>query len=533
MSRGCHHVNIRTFDINTVVTMEIQRIESKKTEPETTMFSDIEVAPVAEVPYSIFTRNQKVLILVIVSFAVSFTAFAGDCYFPAIPSIARDLGVSDEDINVSVTVYMVFQGLAPSVWGVLSDIYGRRIAYILTFLVFIVSCIGLGETKSYYQLVILRCIQAAGSSSTVALGVGVLGDITTQDERGGYVGYFQGGLSVAKALGPILGGIIADKLGWRAIFWFLTIYGAVFIVLLGIFLPETLRSLVGNGSLPAHGWAASPYEIIQRRWAKSVHTNDLPKASNAHLPVQNPQVRSKLNILSSIRILFRIEVIFIVAFLSLYYTVWTVTMTSMSVLFTQRYSLNLIQIGLTFIGNGVGCVLGTVSTGHALNSTWRRLESNYKGDKREFPIESARLQMLWLWGAMQCIATIAFGWTLYSDIHICLPIICTFFLGWAATSIQSIITTYLVDLNPRCGASATAALNLARCWMGAAGTAAILPLVKAIDVGWTFTLCTGILVAATGLLFIQMRFGPRWRRRREQAEEAQMEQIELNRTSEI
>ena len=69
------------------------------------------------------------------------------------------------------------------------------------------------------------------------------------------MGIFQAGLLAPLAIGPVLGGIFAETLGWRSIFWFLTIYAAVFLLFLVILLPETLRSLVGNGSIPAKGLA--------------------------------------------------------------------------------------------------------------------------------------------------------------------------------------------------------------------------------------------------------------------------------------
>lgn len=72
----------------------------------------------------------------------------------------------------------------------------------------------------------------------------------------------------------------------------------------------------------------------------------------------------------------------------------------------------------------------------------------------------------------------------------------------------------LVDVFPDRSASATAALNLARCLLGAGGTAAALPIVTAINVGWAFTLLTGIMFVALGLIPMQMRHGAHKMRKR-------------------
>ncbi|KAG0707510.1 hypothetical protein DFH29DRAFT_896045, partial [Suillus ampliporus] len=80
---------------------------------------------------------------------------------------------------------------------------------------------------------LLRWIQATGSTSTVALGAVVIGDISAPAERGGFFGLLTMGPQVGPAVGPNIGGVLADTLGWR-------------------FLPskvQTLRQLAGDGSV--------------------------------------------------------------------------------------------------------------------------------------------------------------------------------------------------------------------------------------------------------------------------------------------
>jgi MFS family permease len=466
------------------------------------------------IPYSIFTSRQKALIVTLVSIAATFSGFASNIYFPAIPTIALDLHTTPELINLTVTSYMILQGLSPSIWGAVADVRGRRVTYIGTFLVFIGACIGLAETKHYYQLVILRCLQSAGSASTIAIGAGVIGDITTREERGGYMGIFQAGLLSPVAVGPILGGLFAQTLGWRAIFWFLTTYGAVFLALLIIVLPETLRSMVGNGSKPAKGLSNSLLAHIQLRQ----HPPD-PSALERWVSTASMKKKGTVDILGPIKIIFTKEVTFAIVFLSIYYTVWQMTIAILSTLFSDTYHLSEIQIGLTYIGNGAGSIIGTLTTGKFLDYDYRKFKKSFQGPLGDFPLERARLRTLWLWSGLQIVATIVFGWTLQYKVHIAVPIICTFVLGWSATSIISVVNTFLVDIFPKKGASATAALNLLRCLMGAGGTAAALPVVGAIGVGWTFTMLVGVEIVSVGLVVLQMGWGPRWRRRRRLEEE--------------
>ncbi|KAK6697893.1 hypothetical protein SNK05_010743 [Fusarium graminearum] len=287
------------------------------------------------------------------------SGFASNIYFPALPTIAHDLDVSVELINLTVTSYLIFQGLAPSLWGPISDVKGRRVAYSLTFFVFLGACIGLAEAKNYATMIVLRCIQSTGSASTIAIGSGVIGDITTRDNRGGLMGIFQAGLLVPVAVGPIIGGALAGSLGWRSIFWFLVIYSGIFLICLILLLPETLRSIVGNGS-------RTPTQVISKYplffYQKTTRTK-----RNQNEDTTGPIEKKTIDITGPFRILISKQAAPIIVFLAVYYAVWQMSITAMSSLFEDKYGLSETHIGLTFIANGVGSMVGTLVTGKILN----------------------------------------------------------------------------------------------------------------------------------------------------------------------
>ncbi|RMZ91768.1 hypothetical protein DV736_g1022, partial [Chaetothyriales sp. CBS 134916] len=203
--------------------------------------------------YSVFTPNQKRFIIVMASFAGFFSPVSGQIYFPALNDLARDLHVSNTLINLTLTSYMIFQGIAPTLIGDLADTMGRRPAYLVCFIIYIAANIGLALQNSYPALFVLRCLQSSGSSGTIAMASGVVSDVATAAERGTYIGFTLAGALLGPAIGPVLGGVLAQYLGWRSIFWFLTITGATFLLLFAVFFPETARNQVGNGSVPPKG----------------------------------------------------------------------------------------------------------------------------------------------------------------------------------------------------------------------------------------------------------------------------------------
>ena len=72
--------------------------------------------------------------------------------------------------TLTITVYMIVQGLAPSFWGSMSDATGRRPVFIGTFVVYLVANIALAESKNYGELMAFRALQAAGSAATIPIG---------------------------------------------------------------------------------------------------------------------------------------------------------------------------------------------------------------------------------------------------------------------------------------------------------------------------------------------------------------------------
>ncbi|KAI1356570.1 major facilitator superfamily domain-containing protein [Xylaria sp. FL0043] len=476
-------------------------------------------APVVAEPHSIFDKRQKALITFLAATAATFSGFASNIYFPSLPTISEDLGVSIELVNLTITSYLIFQGLAPSLWGPLSDVKGRRLTYFCTFLVFLGACIGLAETPNYATLIVLRSLQSSGSASTVAVGSAVIGDITTREERGGYMGVFQGGLLAPVAVGPVIGGALAAALGWRAIFWFLAIYSGVFLLVLIVSLPETLRSAVGNGSVNSSNPIAKyPLALYQR----TTRTKFNPSVQPAEAAK-----KARIDVTGPIRILFSKQAAPVVLFIALYYAVWQMSITAVSVLFADLYGLSETQIGLTFIANGAGSISGTLVTGRILDIDYRRVKIKHEGalsqsgseteteqsehEDVNFPLETARFRLLPILALLQCASILTFGWTIRYQVHIAVPIVTTFITGWTAVSIVSIITTYLIDVFPESKAASSASVNFARCLLAAGGTSIVTLIIDAVGVGWTFTIAVGVQLVALLGLAIQWRFGGRWR----------------------
>ena len=309
------------------------------------------LTPVRSAPlYSNLSREQKIFITSMVTFAAFFSPLSSSIFFPALNTLAATFNVSNSLINLTITSYMIFQGLAPMMFGTFSDQFGRRPAYISAFTVYLTANIGLALQNSYVALLLLRCLQSTGSSGTIAIGVGVVSDIATSSERGSYMGMVFGGTMLGPALGPVIGGLLSRFLGWRAIFWFLTIGSGVFLAIYAIFVNETSRKVVGNGSKPPQRWNMSLINWIQLRRLANQSSSD---ASENQVPEQEElDIKKKFswpNPLKAVYVLLEKDVGIVVVYNAFILAIFYDVLASLPSLFKEIYGFDDLKIGLCYL----------------------------------------------------------------------------------------------------------------------------------------------------------------------------------------
>lgn len=205
-------------------------------------------------PYSVFTKWQKPYLAYLLGFPTFASSLTANIYLPLILLLARKYHTSYQPINLTITVYLIFQGVSPSFWSPLSDVFGRRPVFIMTFGLYTAASLGLAlSTGSYAALLLLRAMQSIGGSAVLSLAYGVVADLVTSAERGSMLGPMLASGNLGPCIGPIIGGgvMMTNHLVWC--FWALVIFGGIALMLILWTLPETRRTIVGNGSVPALG----------------------------------------------------------------------------------------------------------------------------------------------------------------------------------------------------------------------------------------------------------------------------------------
>ncbi|KAE8143956.1 major facilitator superfamily domain-containing protein [Aspergillus pseudotamarii] len=467
-----------------------------------------------DAPYCSLSERKKISVMLTASFSGIISPISASIYYPALPTLAKDMHVSISMINLTVMTYLILQGISPSFTGSFSDVYGRRLAYIFCYTTYIGANIGLALQSDYAALMVLRCVQAAGSSGTIAIGSAVVADISTRAERGKYIAYATMGTTLGPALGPVIGGLLDHFLGWRWIFWFLVILGGFNFALILVTCPETCRAVVGNGSIPPAKWNRPLWAMLRESLRPQSHEVE-KKIDYGTLE----KSRARPNPLTSVRIALEKEGGLILIYGALLYAGYMIILSTLTSQLESEYGFNSIQVGLCYLPLGIGSLTSRWSAGPLLDWNFKReakrqnlpIVKNRQQDIRDFNIEKARLAITMPFVYAACLLLLAYGWVMRFKTHLAAPLVLLFFSGHLTTGAFSTLSTLIVDIHRQSAATAVAANNLFRCLLAAGATAFATPLIDRIGIGWTTTFIVGVWIVFSAFPWAVYLWGHTWR----------------------
>lgn len=489
--------------------------------------------------YSYFNRNYKTVLVVQCAFTGFYSAIAGAIYYPVLNVIENEFHINEEQVNITVVVYFLFQGVAPSIMGGLADSLGRRPIVLTSIMLYVVACIGLARANTYGQILGLRCLQAAGISPVIAVNSGIMGDITTKAERGGYVGYVAGFQVIGAALGALIGALLANRWDWRSIFWFLVIGSGVCMFCSIIILTETKRTIVGNGSVTPKSWMNYAPVLKLRSVREMLHLDSPEKES------LEPNI--KINVLAPLDILKNPKINILLYIAGLQFATYTTHQTALSTVLSSRYHMKVLDIGLCYLPTGLCTMTTVVTSGRYLNWFYRRESKKHRAwlqnqivqiaSERKITEEEAReitendskytmnlievrLKAGFVTLVLSSFGFIAYGWCLEAKAPLPAVLVCSGFASLFSNCILTFSTTTMVDLYPSKGSTATGCLNLYRCILSAIFIGCLSRMVKSMTYGGVFTLMGAVNILSSFLLFYLIKHGKEITYKRHKAEKA-------------
>jgi EmrB/QacA subfamily drug resistance transporter len=136
----------------------------------------------------------------------------------ALPSITRDLG-GTSSIAWVVTSYLLAQVATMSLYGKISDVYGRKRVLLFAIALFTFASMACGAAQSMEMLLVARLVQGMGAGGLGVLGMAITGDLVPPRQLGRWLGYQGAIFAVSAVIGPLVGGLCVDHLSWRWAFY--------------------------------------------------------------------------------------------------------------------------------------------------------------------------------------------------------------------------------------------------------------------------------------------------------------------------
>ncbi|KHT35634.1 Bcr/CflA family multidrug efflux MFS transporter [Vibrio sinaloensis] len=182
------------------------------------------------------------LIFVILGAIGALTPLAIDMYLPAMPTIAKDLGVAEGAVQITLTAYTGGFAIGQLIHGPLADSYGRRPVLLLGVLFFGIASVVSATTTGIEALTWVRTAQGFAGAAAAVIIQAVVRDMFDREDFARAMSFVTLVMTVAPLVAPMVGGHVAVWFGWRAIFWILAGFAAIVILLVVWKIPETLSA---------------------------------------------------------------------------------------------------------------------------------------------------------------------------------------------------------------------------------------------------------------------------------------------------
>ncbi|KAL0257856.1 hypothetical protein SLS55_007022 [Diplodia seriata] len=406
----------------------------------------------------------------LVSFVTFITPLASSMFAPGVPQVLKAFHTTNNLVaTFVVSVYVLGFAMGPLLIAPLSEMYGRVPLYHAGncgFLIFTIAC---AVSNSLGMLLGFRFLAGCFGAACLTIGAGTIADVMPVDKRGGAMAIF--------AMGPLLG-----KAGALTI--------ACFLFLRETYAPTLLRHKAA-------------------RLRKTTGNAALCSKLDMGVPQRQLLLRA---VLRPTKMLFLSPIVGLMSlYVAVVYGILYLLFTTFTFVFEGRYGFSSGTVGLTYIGIGVGMILGLALVGKLSDATLRKAKASGAAVRPEH-----RLPFMLTGPPAACIPAglFIYGWTTEYREHWAIALFGTMLIGFGLLACMMCVQTYLVDAYTQYAASAMAANAVLRSIFGALLPLAGLDMYASLGLGWGNTLLALLALALLPVPMVFKRYGERIRNSR-------------------
>ena len=177
-------------------------------------------------------QTSKKSVLLVATFAAFLTPFLGSAVNLALPAIGQDLHANAISLGWVISSFILSSAIFLLPFGRLADIIGRKKIFSLGILMFTISTFLIIFSWSITSLIVLRIFQGLSSAMIFGTSLAIITSVFQPGERGKAMGINITAVYLGLSLGPVIGGLLTQYLGWRSIFAFLVPFGIISLILI-------------------------------------------------------------------------------------------------------------------------------------------------------------------------------------------------------------------------------------------------------------------------------------------------------------
>ncbi|KDB27155.1 hypothetical protein H109_01026 [Trichophyton interdigitale MR816] len=411
---------------------------------------------------------------------VSLLTLFNSVFDSTIPSggirfIAAALNVQGESqLALPTSVFLIGYVTGPLVFGPMSEVYGRRVVMIGSFVLFTIFTLACAVAPSWLALIIFRSLCGIFASTPIAVTGGIFADIYRSPlTRGRVMALSMAVTAAGPQFAPVIAGFVATA-GWRWIFWVSLILAGVTLVPV-LFLPETFQpALVKQPQRRGEG-------VVTKALARPLY------------------------------MLFCEPILsFTCLYLSYASAIFFMYFEAYPLIFQGVYGMSDGIAGLAFLPIAVGAGIGLgiflaydsfLQRAKSRRTSWSSIE------------EYQRLPLACLGGPLYMVALFWLGWSASPDIHWIVPMLAGIPFGMGFFLIFVALINYLIDAYHEYAASAMAAASCCRSILGAVLPLAAVPMFRQLGIAWGCGLLGFLSLLMSLIPFVFIRYGDKIRSR--------------------
>lgn len=455
-----------------------------------------------------WSKSFKWIVTFVVAFECLAMAFTSSVYSGTIRELRADLSNSTDLLTAGLSLYVLGFALGPLLWAPLSELYGRQIIFLISFVGFTAFNAGCIAAQNIGQLLVLRFFAGAFGSSPLTNAGGVIADVFSISERGIAMSIFSLAPSMGPCLSPIIGGFTGENAGWRWVFGVATIFSGVLLILGALLVPET-------------------YAVVLLRKRAAGLSARTGKVYKTKIEIDNgttsPATIIKTSLIRPWVLLFVEPIVFVLSiYIAIVYGTLYLLFGAFPIVFQRERGWSEGIGALPFLGVAVGMILATIFIILAA-PLYARTAKKYGGIA---PPEE-RLVVAMVGAIAVPLGMGIFAGTTSPSIHWIAPVIGGAFFGFGLVLIFLAITNYLIDAYTIFAASVLAANSLLRSAFGAAFPMFTSYMYADLGTSWASAIPAFLALACLPAPFILYRYGAAIRARCTYSAQAERAMAEL------